>query len=65
VVDQQKLASLIKRLERMRGKILPDGSKCTYLGDGVNDHVTTPEILEFLRPLQEVTIQDQVDQPTK
>jgi hypothetical protein len=56
VVDQQKLSDLIKRLERMRGP---------YMGDGINPGFTTHEVLAFLRPLQEVKIQGQVDQPTK
>ncbi len=54
--DQTKLQDLINRLERMRGP---------YLGDGINPGITTYEVLEFLKPLQEVTIQSQLDQSTK
>lgn len=52
MTEAEKLDNLILRLERMRGKVLEDGTKVTYLGDGINPGVTSKEILDFLRQLK-------------
>lgn len=52
MTEAEKLDNLILRLERMRGKVLEDGTKVTYLGDGINAGVTSKEILDFLRQLK-------------
>ena len=39
--DNAILQGLIDRIEKMVGKVLPDGSKITYLGDGRNPGVTS------------------------
>lgn len=52
-VQNEELSDLIQRLKNMRGRTLDDGTKITYLGDGVNPGVTSVEILKFLRILQD------------
>lgn len=51
VIDQARLANLIRRLERMRGP---------YMGDGINPGFTTHEVLEFLRLLQSAVDRQEV-----
>jgi len=50
--DQKSLQDLIGRIKKMVGKVLPDGTKITYLGDGRNPGITSVEILYFLKMLQ-------------
>jgi len=50
--DQSSLQSLINRIEKMVGKVLEDGTKITYLGDGRNPGITSVELLYFLKGLQ-------------
>jgi hypothetical protein len=50
--DDTILQSLISRIEKMVGRVMEDGTKITYLGDGRNPGVTSVELLYFLKILQ-------------
>jgi len=52
VRDQEILQSLISRIEKMVGRVMEDGTKITYLGDGRNPGITSIELLYFLKGLQ-------------